>query len=53
MKNENEKMKIKQKPEVQIQNSSSLPLTTTMVGLKNPNKSMKNPTLPPGLQNSS
>ena len=30
-----------------------LPLTTTMVNLKIPNKSIKNPTLSPGLQDSS
>ena len=29
-----------------------LPLTTTMVSSKNPNKSSKNPALPPGLQDS-
>ena len=33
--------------------SSSLPLTTTMVNSKNPNKLIKNPTLPPGIQDSS
>jgi len=32
---------------------TSLPLTTTMVNSKNPNKLIKNPTLPPGLQDSS
>ena len=31
----------------------SLPLTTTMINSKNPNKLIKNPTLPPGLQDSS
>ena len=30
-----------------------LPLTTTMVNSKNPNKLIKNPTLPPGIQDSS
>ena len=38
-------------PEVGI--ITFLPLTTTMVNLKIPNKSIKNPTLPPGLQDSS
>ena len=33
--------------------STSLPLTTTMVNSKNPNKLIKNPTLPPGIQDSS
>ena len=32
--------------------SASLPLTTTIVNSKNPNKLIKNPTLPPGLQDS-
>ena len=32
---------------------SSLPLTTTMVNLKNPNKLIKSPILPPGIQDSS
>ena len=32
---------------------TSLPLTTTMVNSKNPNKLIKNPTLPPGSQDSS
>ena len=32
---------------------ASLPLTTTMVNSKNPNKLIKNPTLPSGLQDSS
>ena len=36
-----------------LYDTSSLPLTTTMVNSKNPNKSIKNTTLPPGLQDSS
>ena len=34
---------------MQAISSTSLPLTTTMVNSKNPNKLIKNPTLPPGL----
>ena len=33
--------------------NTSLPLTTTMVNSKNPNKLIKSPTLPPGIQDSS
>ena len=39
--------------EAQVSPTTPLPLTTIMVNLKNLNKSLKNPTLPPGIQDSS